>query len=107
MPGANGIGLVRSLAKLCGILATGGKELGLKPETFEAITTRPTPPPRYGIEDKVLKTRMHYSFSGFLKPFPEFNFSPSCRPSEAREPAGRMPLRIRMPRLALPTHRAG
>jgi CubicO group peptidase (beta-lactamase class C family) len=74
-PGGNGIGQVRSLAKLYGVFATGGSELGLKPQTLEALT-QPAQLPKYGIEDQVLKTEIVYSL-GFIKPFPAFNFSPS------------------------------
>ncbi len=76
-PGGNGIGQVRSLAKVFGLLAIGGCALGLKPATLDAIT-QPARLPKYGIEDQVLKTTIIYSL-GFLKPFPTFTFSSSSK----------------------------
>lgn len=77
MPGGNGIGLVRSLAKMYGVFAMGGKELGLKKKILEELM-KPAIFPKKGIMDKVLQTNMVYSL-GFIKSFPEFNFSPSSK----------------------------
>jgi CubicO group peptidase (beta-lactamase class C family) len=75
LPGANGIGQVRSLAKLYGAFATGASALGLRQATLAGLT-QPATPPRYGLNDKVLKTPMVYSL-GLSKPFAGFPFSPS------------------------------
>ncbi len=75
LPASNGIGLVRDIARLYSIFATGGKELGIKPETLEAIMT-PAAEPEMGRFDEVLQTETCFSL-GFLKPFPEYKFGTS------------------------------
>ena len=75
LPASNGIGLVRDIARLYGIFAMGGKELGIKPETLEAIM-KPAADPELGRFDEVLQTESRFSF-GYLKPFPEFQFGTS------------------------------
>ncbi|MFX1312149.1 MAG: serine hydrolase domain-containing protein [Promethearchaeota archaeon] len=77
LPAANGIGLVRDIAKLYGIFATGGKELGIKQETLEAIMS-PAKDPELGIFDEVLQVESRFSL-GFLKPFPENEFGTSIK----------------------------
>ncbi len=72
LPASNGIGTARAIAKLYGIFATGGKELGIKPETMEAIT-KPANDPELGRFDEVLQTETRFSL-GFLKPFPGLEF---------------------------------
>jgi CubicO group peptidase (beta-lactamase class C family) len=70
LPSVNGTGEVRAIARVYGSLATGGHELGLRPETREEI------------ERDVLPTldlvfRMDASFSmGFMKPFVPFGSGP-------------------------------
>jgi len=75
LPASNGIGVVRDIARLYSIFATGGKELGIKPETLEAIMT-PAAEPEMGRFDEVLQTETCFSL-GFLKPFPEYKFGTS------------------------------
>jgi len=75
LPASNGIGLVRDIAKLYSIFSTGGKELGIKPETLEAIK-KPAKEPELGRFDEVLQTESCFSL-GYLKPFPEFQFGTS------------------------------
>jgi CubicO group peptidase (beta-lactamase class C family) len=77
IPGGNGIGQVRSLAKLYGVFAAGGRELGLKQATLEALA-HPARPPRFGTKDKVFGSEIIYSL-GFLKPFAGYNYSPSSK----------------------------
>ena len=77
MPSANGIGQVRSLAKLYGEFATGGTALGIRQETLDELTTdavHPTSGPR----DNVLQAETAYSL-GFRKPAPTFNYGSSER----------------------------
>jgi len=72
LPASNGIGTARSIAKAYSEFATGGKTLGIKEETLNALK-KPANPPRDGAFDEVL--RMDTSFSlGFLKPFPDGEF---------------------------------
>lgn len=75
IPGGNGIGSVRGMARLYGEFATGGNTLGLNPATLDALR-QPARLPTFGRWDRVLKTNMVYSL-GFVKPFREFAFSPS------------------------------
>lgn len=75
IPSANGIGLVRSIAKAYGVFSNGGHELGLKKETFEALIS-PATLPMNGPFDRVLRLNMSFSF-GFMKPFPNFQFGSS------------------------------
>ncbi len=76
IPAANGIGEVRSIAKLYGDAATGGKALGLSAGTMEALT-RAAQPPREGLRDQVLRVDTTYSL-GYMKPFPRFRFGSSA-----------------------------
>ncbi|MCP4760668.1 MAG: beta-lactamase family protein [archaeon] len=75
LPAANGIGLVRDMAKLYGIFATGGKELGIKSETLDSIMKKAIEP-EMGLFDQVLCTDTCFSL-GFLKPFPNHRFGTS------------------------------
>lgn len=77
LPAANGIAQVRDIARLYGIFATGGAELGIKPETLEAITS-PAADPARGRYDQVLHLESRFSL-GFLKPFDALPFGTSDR----------------------------
>jgi CubicO group peptidase (beta-lactamase class C family) len=76
IPAANGLGEVRSIARLYGDAATGGKALGLEAATVEALT-RAARPPREGLRDQVLRVETLYSL-GYMKPFPRFRFGSSA-----------------------------
>jgi CubicO group peptidase (beta-lactamase class C family) len=71
MPAANGIGQVRSIAKAYSEFATGGKTLGIRPETLHALTS-PAQPPAAGLYDLVLRTETQFSL-GFIKPFGKYH----------------------------------
>jgi CubicO group peptidase (beta-lactamase class C family) len=75
MPALGGVGQVRSIAKAYGVLATGGRELGITEVTLDALT-RSAAPPSLGIRDLVLHVDTSFSL-GFIKPFPAFNFGTS------------------------------
>lgn len=75
MPSANRNGHVRSIAKLYGVFATGGAELGLKQETLDELTA-PSVAPTSGLRDGVLLADTSYSL-GFRKPSPAFGFGSS------------------------------
>ena len=77
IPAANGTGTPRSVAHAYGCVATGGTDLGLGTQTFNALT-QPAHPPSDGISDKVLQTNTAFSL-GFFKPFPRFTFGSSSR----------------------------
>ncbi|MFN3228136.1 MAG: serine hydrolase domain-containing protein [Hyphomicrobiales bacterium] len=67
VPAGGGVGTARALAKLYGEFATGGKTLGIGPETLEALKA-PAIRPTGGIKDMSLTTDISYSL-GFMKPF--------------------------------------
>ncbi len=77
IPSANGIGQVRSVAKLYGDLATGGEALRLDADTLRAITAPPIPPPS-GWRDEVLMIDQCYAL-GFIRPFGDMQFGLSER----------------------------
>jgi hypothetical protein len=76
IPATNGIGSVRSMAKLYGDAASGGKALGLDPATVKALA-HATRPPSGGLRDQVLRVDTAYSL-GYMKPFPRFRFGSSA-----------------------------
>ena len=72
LPSMNGIGEARGVAKIYSDLATGGKKLGLKPNTMTELIKAPVPP-RKGTYDLVLKREISFSL-GYFRPFPGFPF---------------------------------
>lgn len=77
IPAANGIGLVRSIAKAYGAFACGGGELRLRNDTFDALIT-PAATPIRGPFDKVLRVNTSFSM-GYMKPFSEFTFGSTSK----------------------------
>jgi CubicO group peptidase (beta-lactamase class C family) len=71
-PSATGVGKVSSMAKLYGILATGGKELGISQNTMNELI-KPAMVPQVSSYDWVFLTDMRYSL-GFVRPFDAFPF---------------------------------
>lgn len=63
---------MRSIAQAYGVLADGGRALGLRPETLEALI-RPAAPPIEGVTDMVFRIPTCFSL-GYMKPFPAFSF---------------------------------
>lgn len=72
IPAVNGVGQVRSIAKLYGEVATGGAALGLTDASLNALRNAATPPTD-GLFDEVLRVETRFSL-GFVKPFPAFRF---------------------------------
>ncbi|UCG43357.1 MAG: beta-lactamase family protein, partial [candidate division WOR-3 bacterium] len=68
-----GAGEARALAKIYGILATGGNELGISPQTMEWFT-RYTEPPTDGDIDVVMGIKTLGSPAGYAKPTELFDF---------------------------------
>jgi CubicO group peptidase (beta-lactamase class C family) len=68
-----GVGDARSLAEIYGILATGGEELGLSPETMK-ILVELAPPSEEGYLDVVMGFESEGSRGGYLKPSSIYNF---------------------------------
>jgi CubicO group peptidase (beta-lactamase class C family) len=77
IPSANGMADARSIAKLYGIFATGGSEIGLRKETLDDLMADPIIPSG-GPEDLVLCTNASFSL-GFMKPYRDFDFASSMR----------------------------
>ena len=75
MPGFNGMGNARAVAKLYGSVAIGGSELGMTAPTLDALM-RPATPPTDGLRDKVLHVDTVFSL-GFVKPFQKWIFGSS------------------------------
>lgn len=66
IPSANGIGEARAIARIYGSLATGGKELGITPRTWQELIAPAALPP-LGSRDAILKIDTRYSL-GFSRP---------------------------------------
>ena len=75
MPGFNGTGNARAVAKLYGSVAIGGSELGMTAATLDALIM-PATPPTDGLRDKITHTDTVFSL-GFVKPFPKWVFGSS------------------------------
>ncbi|MGO8954958.1 MAG: serine hydrolase domain-containing protein [Rhodomicrobium sp.] len=65
VPSGGGVGAARAIAHAYSVFATGGHELGLRPETLEALKA-PAVPPKYGFHDECLKGEIQFSL-GFMK----------------------------------------
>jgi CubicO group peptidase (beta-lactamase class C family) len=72
VPSGGGVGTARALAKAYGVMATGGAELGLRPETLEALVAPPTPP-EAGFRDECILGDIRFSL-GFMRPGPDWSF---------------------------------
>ena len=66
VPSGGGVGTARSIAKAYGVFASGGKEIGLKPETLKLLTA-PAVPPANGFYDECMLGEAKFSL-GFMKP---------------------------------------
>ena len=72
VPSAGGIGTARAIAHAYSVFALGGRELGLRPETLQALMA-PAVPPLHGFYDECLKAEWQLSL-GFAKPSPGYPF---------------------------------
>ncbi|MCW3489479.1 serine hydrolase domain-containing protein [Dethiobacter alkaliphilus] len=68
VPAGNGIGQVRAVARVYGSLATGGRELGIRPATLRTLEEAPVAPSG-GFRDVVVHFEEARSL-GFIKPMP-------------------------------------
>jgi CubicO group peptidase (beta-lactamase class C family) len=66
VPAANGVGTARAIARAYSVFATGGRELGVRQETLDALMA-PAVPPRDGFRDECLLLSWEPSL-GFQKP---------------------------------------
>ena len=72
VPSGGGVGTARAIAKAYGVFAAGGRELGLRPETIQALMA-PAVPSRHGFFDEALRGPVQFSL-GFMKPSEVFPF---------------------------------
>jgi CubicO group peptidase (beta-lactamase class C family) len=72
VPAGNGVGTARAIAHAYGVCASGGRELGLRPETLSLLAA-PAVPPARGFYDECLKGNVQFSL-GFMKPNDNWKF---------------------------------
>jgi CubicO group peptidase (beta-lactamase class C family) len=72
VPSGGGVGTARAIAHAYSVFATGGKELGLRPETLQKLTA-PAIPATHGFYDECIKAEAQFSL-GFMKTSPGFPF---------------------------------
>ena len=72
VPSGGGVGTARAIARAYSVFATGGKELGLRPETLRELTA-PATPSTHGFYDECIKGEAQFSL-GFMKTCPGFPF---------------------------------
>jgi CubicO group peptidase (beta-lactamase class C family) len=73
VPAGGGVGTARALARAYGVFASGGRALGLREATLQALMAPPVPPAR-GFRDACLKVEVAFSL-GFMKPGPTNPFA--------------------------------
>jgi CubicO group peptidase (beta-lactamase class C family) len=76
-PSVNGVATARAIAKLYGVFASGGAELGIDRATLDRLE-QPVILPSLGAADAVYRIDFAYAY-GFCKPFAFFPFSTSPR----------------------------
>ena len=72
VPSGGGVGTARAMAHAYGVFATGGRELGLRQETLQALVARGIPS-AHGFYDEVLRAEVQFSL-GFMKSCPNWRF---------------------------------
>ena len=72
VPAGGGVGTARAIARAYGVFATGGRELGLRPETLEALS-KPAVPTTHGFYDECMLGEVRFSL-GFMKASAEWPF---------------------------------
>lgn len=75
VPAGGGVGTARAIARSYSAFATGGRELGLRPETL-ALLSAPAIPATRGFYDECLKGDIRFSL-GFMKPSAVWPFGSS------------------------------
>jgi CubicO group peptidase (beta-lactamase class C family) len=66
VPSGGGVGTARAIARAYSVFATGGRELGLRSETLQALAA-PAIPPACGFHDEVMKSDDVRFSLGFMK----------------------------------------
>jgi CubicO group peptidase (beta-lactamase class C family) len=72
VPSGGGVGTARAIARAYSVFATGGKELGLRADTLEALAA-PAVPSAHGFHDVALKGEVEFSL-GFMKSCKNWKF---------------------------------
>jgi CubicO group peptidase (beta-lactamase class C family) len=72
VPSGGGVGTARAMARAYSVFATGGRELGLRPETLRALAA-PAIPSAHGFYDDGVKGEIQFSL-GFMKRCPSWPF---------------------------------
>jgi CubicO group peptidase (beta-lactamase class C family) len=72
VPSGGGVGTARAMARAYSVFATGGRELGLRQETLQALSA-PAIPSEHGFYDEALKGDIEFSL-GFMKTCPNWPF---------------------------------
>ena len=72
VPSGGGVGSARAIAKAYGVFAAGGRDLGIRRETLEALEA-PATPSHNGFFDDCFRADMRFSL-GFMKPSPTIPF---------------------------------
>jgi CubicO group peptidase (beta-lactamase class C family) len=73
VPSGGAVGTARAIARAYGVFATGGHELGLRPETLDLLAA-PAVPPARGFYDECMKVRGVQFSLGFMKSTPAIPF---------------------------------
>jgi CubicO group peptidase (beta-lactamase class C family) len=73
VPSGGAVGTARAIARVYSVFATGGRELGLRPETL-ALLAAPAVPPTRGFYDECMKSHGIGFSLGFMKPSPALPF---------------------------------
>jgi CubicO group peptidase (beta-lactamase class C family) len=72
VPSGGGVGTARAMACAYSVFATGGRELGLRQDTLQALRA-PAIPSGHGFYDEALKGEIQFSL-GFMKTCPNWPF---------------------------------
>jgi len=73
VPSGGAVGTARAIAHAYSVFATGGRELGLRPETLDLLAA-PAIPPTRGFYDECMKVDGVQFSLGFMKPTPVWPF---------------------------------
>jgi CubicO group peptidase (beta-lactamase class C family) len=73
VPSGGAVGTARAIARAYSVFATGGRELGLRPETLDLLAA-PAVPPARGFYDECMKAHGVEFSLGFMKPTPALPF---------------------------------
>jgi CubicO group peptidase (beta-lactamase class C family) len=73
VPSGGAVGTARAIAHAYSVFATGGRELGLRPETLDLLAS-PAVPPARGFYDECMKGDGIQFSLGFMKPTPALPF---------------------------------